>query len=114
MPTARTHVSVADLRHDRSGTASGGGSTDYRWRLREVMHAQGMLAATDLLEPLAARGITLSAVAVWRLVRHRPTRLSLPVLAALCDIFDCTPGDLIVTGRRAARPSPPLGDRARE
>lgn len=26
-----------------------------------------------------------------------PERLSLPVLAALCDIFDCTPADLIAT-----------------
>ncbi|GGV55077.1 hypothetical protein GCM10010245_87120 [Streptomyces spectabilis] len=32
-----------------------------------------------------------------RLVTGTPERLSLPVLAALCDIFDCTPADLTST-----------------
>ena len=50
------------------------------------------------LEPLLAdRGITLSSVQVWRLVTQTPERLSLPVLAALCDIFDVTPAQLIAT-----------------
>lgn len=69
----------------------------YRWRLREVMAGHGMFAATDLAPKLAERGITLSAVQVWRLVTQTPERLSLPVLAALCDIFDCGPGELIAT-----------------
>ena len=53
-------------------------------------------------------GSSLSSVQVWRVVTHTPERLSLPVLAALCDIFGCTPADLIATkadnvaGRRAA------------
>ena len=34
---------------------------------------------------------------VWRLVTQTPERLSLPVLAALCDIFDVTPAQLIAT-----------------
>lgn len=69
----------------------------YQWRLREVMATHGMFAATDLAPKLAERGITLSAVQVWRLVTQTPERLSLPVLAALCDIFDCPPGQLIAT-----------------
>ena len=40
---------------------------------------------------------TLSASQVHRLVTGTPERLSLPVLAALCDIFDVTPADLIIT-----------------
>ncbi|WP_433183036.1 helix-turn-helix domain-containing protein [Actinoallomurus sp. CA-150999] len=43
------------------------------------------------------RGITLSVSQVHRLVTGTPERLSLPVLAALCDIFDIGPGDLIAT-----------------
>ncbi len=61
------------------------------------MAAHEMVAATELLKPLTARGVRLSAVAAWRLVNHNPTRLSLPTLAALCDIFGCSPNDLIVT-----------------
>ncbi len=58
----------------------------YKWRLREVMAAAGMFAATDLEPHLHDRGVTLSSVQVWRLVTQTPERLSLPVLAALCDI----------------------------
>ena len=34
---------------------------DYRWHLRQVMAASGMFATTDLIEPLAQRGIHLSS-----------------------------------------------------
>jgi hypothetical protein len=36
-------------------------------------------------------------VQVWRLVTQTPERLSLPVLAALCDIFAVTPAQPIAT-----------------
>jgi DNA-binding Xre family transcriptional regulator len=69
----------------------------YQWRLREVMAAHGLFNATDLEPLLAERGINLSSVQVWRLVTGTPERLSLPVLAALCDIFEAGPGQLIAT-----------------
>jgi Cro/C1-type HTH DNA-binding domain len=69
----------------------------YQWRLREVMAAAGLFNASDLEPLLADRGITLSSVQVWRLVTQTPERLSLPVLAALCDIFGVTPAQLIAT-----------------
>jgi DNA-binding Xre family transcriptional regulator len=69
----------------------------YRWRLREVMASHGMFNTTDLTPLLADRGIDLSASQVHRLVTGTPERLSLPVLSALCDIFDATPADLILT-----------------
>ena len=69
----------------------------YQWRLREVMAGAGLFNASDLEPLLAERGITLSSVQVWRLVTQIPERLSLPVLAALCDIFDITPAELIAT-----------------
>jgi len=69
----------------------------YQWRLREVMAAAGLFNASDLEPLLAERGIALSSVQVWRLVTGTPERLSLPVLAALCDIFDVTAAQLITT-----------------
>jgi hypothetical protein len=69
----------------------------YQWRLREVMAGAGLFSASDLEPLLAERGITLSSVQVWRLVTQVPERLSLPVLAALCDIFGVTPAQLIET-----------------
>lgn len=68
---------------------------DYRWHLRQVMATRGMFATTDLLGPLAERGITLSSSQVYRLVVERPERLSLKILMALLDILDCTMADLI-------------------
>ena len=54
-----------------------------------------MWKTTDLGPLLAERGVDLSATQVYRLVAETPERLSLKTLAALCDIFDCAPGDLI-------------------
>ena len=68
---------------------------DYRWHLRQVMASRGMFATTDLIGPLAERGIRLSSSQVYRLVVERPERLSLKVLMALLDILDCTMDDLI-------------------
>jgi DNA-binding Xre family transcriptional regulator len=68
---------------------------DYRWHLRQVMAARGMFATTDLIEPLALRGIHLSSSQVYRLVVERPERLSLKVLMALMDILDCAMDELV-------------------
>ncbi|MER5185580.1 helix-turn-helix transcriptional regulator [Streptomyces sp. NPDC002896] len=76
----------------------------YQWRLREVMATRGIFVASDLSPLLADRGIELSSVQVWRLVTQTPERLSLPVLAALCDILDVTPAELIATKAENAAP----------
>ena len=68
---------------------------DYRWHLRQVMAGRDMFATTDLVRPLAERGIVLSPSQVYRLVVERPERLSLKILMALMDILDCTMEDLI-------------------
>ena len=72
----------------------------YQWRLREVMATRGLFATTELVPLLGERGISLSASQVHRLVTGIPERLSLPVLAALCDIL----AELIAT--RAANAAP--------
>lgn len=70
-------------------------SVGYRWHLRQLMATKGMFATTDLQPLLAERGIELSSVQVYRLVVQTPERLNLQTLAALCDILDCTPAELI-------------------
>lgn len=70
---------------------------NYKWRLREVMADHGLWKTTELAPLLAQRGVNLSSAQTYRLVTGRPERLSLHTLAALCDIFDCTPADLIQT-----------------
>ncbi|MFJ6280496.1 helix-turn-helix domain-containing protein [Arthrobacter subterraneus] len=67
----------------------------YRWHLRQLMAAHDMWKTPDLAPLLKDRGISLSPAQIYRLVAEEPERLSLRTLAALCDIFDCTPNDLI-------------------
>ena len=67
----------------------------YRWHLRRLMAGKDMYATTQLRPLLAERGVVLSREQVYRLVTGVPERLSLATLAALCDILDCGPGDLV-------------------
>jgi DNA-binding Xre family transcriptional regulator len=69
----------------------------YRWRLREVMAANGLWKTSDLGPLLAERGVELSGAQIYRLVARTPERLSLRTLAALCDIFSCSTDELIET-----------------
>jgi DNA-binding Xre family transcriptional regulator len=66
-----------------------------RWQLRLRMAEKGMFQTSDLVPLLAERGIHLSREQVYRLVTQVPQRLSTDTLAALCDILDCQPNDLI-------------------
>jgi DNA-binding Xre family transcriptional regulator len=68
---------------------------DYRWHLRQVMAQHGLFATTDLIAPLAKRGIRLSSSQVYRLVVEKPERLSLKTLMALLDILGCSMSELI-------------------
>lgn len=76
-----------------------------RWHLREVMASRGMFSTTDLIAPLAERGVELSREQIYRLVTQQPERLNVYTLAALCDLLNCGVGDLLepVVERRAQR-----------
>ena len=76
---------------------------DYTWHLRDVMADKGFFSTAKLRPLLAERGIDLSPSQVYRLVTERPERLSLKVLMALLDIFDCRMEDLIVPVRSTQR-----------
>jgi DNA-binding Xre family transcriptional regulator len=78
----------------------------YRWHLRMRMAERDMFATSDLVPLLAERGVVLSREQVYRLVARVPERLSLQTLAALCDIFDCEPGELIEPTRDAPSAKP--------
>jgi DNA-binding Xre family transcriptional regulator len=58
------------------------------------MAAHNLWKSTELGPLLRSRGINLSDAQVFRLVTGEPQRILSLTLAALCDIFDCTPNDL--------------------
>ncbi|MFI9586392.1 helix-turn-helix domain-containing protein [Streptomyces sp. NPDC052236] len=67
----------------------------YEWCLRATMAEHQMFQTSDLVPLLAERGVSLSREQVYRLVTQPPQRMSMDTLVALCDIFECTPNDLI-------------------
>jgi DNA-binding Xre family transcriptional regulator len=85
---------------------------DYTWRLAELTAARGMHNSTDLIPLLVERGIELSRPQVFRVVHQRPERVSLQMIAALCDILGCGVEDLVtvtaadVRRRKASASSP--------
>ena len=81
-----------------------------RWNLRQLMAAKGMFQTTDLMEPLHERGIELSRQMVHRIVTKPPQRINTDLLAALCDILDCTPSDLLELHVDQQRQAPAVGD----
>ena len=84
----------------------------YTWRLAELMAARGMHNSTELIPLLVERGIQLSRPQVYRVVHQRPERVSLQLIAALCDILSCGVDDLLtvtatdVRRRNASSSSP--------
>lgn len=83
-------------------------TVDYRWRLRKVMSEHEMHSTSDLVPHLADRGVVMTPTQVYRIVTSPPARMNMQLLSALCDIFGCTPSDLIepyvvATSRRARK-----------
>jgi len=66
-----------------------------RWHLRQVMAARGIFQTSELVPLLAERGVHLTRQYVHKLVTTPPQRVNMDLLAALCDILDCDPNDLL-------------------
>ncbi len=88
----------------------------YRWHLRKLMSEHGMHTTTALVPLLADRGVVMTATQVYRISTGEPERLNMQLLSALCDIFDCTPNDLIepyVVATSSRRRKAAAGDEGR-
>lgn len=81
-----------------------------RWNLRWLMAENGMFATTDLVAPLHERGIEISRQMVHRIATKPPQRINLDLLAALCDILNCSPNDLLELTREQVRDAPAVND----
>lgn len=78
---------------------------NYEWRLAEMMARHGMHNSTDLAPLLRERGIDLSPSQIYRIVTQRPERVSMMLIAALADIFQCGPQDYMTfTAADAKKP----------
>lgn len=66
-----------------------------RWHLRQVMATRGIFQTSELVPLLADRGVHLTRQYVHKLVTTAPQRINTDLLAALCDILDCDPNDLL-------------------
>lgn len=66
-----------------------------RWNVRQVMASRGIFQTSELVSLLEKRGIHLTRQYVHRVVTTAPQRINTDLLAALCDILDCTAADLL-------------------
>ena len=66
-----------------------------QWNLRQVMADRGLFQTSELVPLLAERDIHISREHVYRLVTKTPQRVTLDIVAALCDALACSPGDLM-------------------
>ncbi len=67
----------------------------YTWNLRLRLAARNIYNTKELASELAIRGFDLSRMQVFRILTQTPQRMSLDVFAALCDICDCTPAEIM-------------------
>ncbi|WP_454850033.1 helix-turn-helix domain-containing protein [Promicromonospora soli] len=87
-------MSDSERDHEReAGTM--GRTVTMRWNLRQIMATKGMFKTSDLDGPLRERGVELSRSMIHKVVTGTPQRINVELLAALCDILDCTPNDLL-------------------
>lgn len=75
------------------------------WRLRQVMASRGLFQTSELVPLLAERGVHLTRQYVHKLVTSPPQRINVDLLAALCDILDCGPGELLEPVTEQAEPA---------
>lgn len=68
---------------------------EIQWNLRQLLASRGIFHTTELLPLLAERGVNLSRQFIYKLVTTSPQRINTDLLAALCDILECTPNDLL-------------------
>ena len=80
---------------NNAAASTGTRTVGYHWHLRRVMSLNEMHSTTDLVPLLADRGVVMTPTQVYRIVTGEPERLNMRLLSALCDIFGCTPNDLI-------------------
>ncbi|MGH9067254.1 MAG: helix-turn-helix domain-containing protein [Acidimicrobiales bacterium] len=77
-----------------------------RWNLRQVMATRGLFQTSELVPLLAERDIHLSRQFVYKLVTKVPQRINIDLLAALCEVLDCSPNDLLQPTVEAAVEAP--------
>ena len=78
-----------------------------KWNVRQVMASRGIFQTSELVPLLEERGIHLTRQYVHRVVTTAPQRINTDLLAALCDILDCTAADLLQLEIAEARVTPP-------
>jgi len=65
------------------------------WNLFPLMAQHKMRTAAELSRRLAEYGIEMTSIYLSRMMNEKPARLNMELLDAFCNMFDCTPNDLL-------------------
>lgn len=66
----------------------------YRFDIQTLMAKAGIRTVAQLHRLLLARGCDISHSQLTRIVDGIPKSVSVQMISLMCDLFDCTPGDL--------------------
>lgn len=65
------------------------------WALLMLMSKYKIRTAAQLRRKLMEYGIEMTSIHLSRLINERPNRLNIELLDAFCNMFECTPNDLL-------------------
>ncbi|MEU9455820.1 helix-turn-helix transcriptional regulator [Streptomyces sp. NPDC048277] len=74
-----------------------------KWNLRMVAAQRDVWKASELQRMLADAGLVISAGKMSHLWSGRPLTVRLDDLDIICEVLECTPADLLIPEKPAAR-----------
>jgi DNA-binding Xre family transcriptional regulator len=75
------------------------------WNLNELLYKHKILKVTEFQQLLREHGVTLSYSQAHALVHDQPLRVTVRIIRAICEMLECSVGDLLVL-RKATDKSP--------
>lgn len=78
-------------------------SLEIYWNLGNLLYQKKILKVTEFQDSMRQHGVSLSYAQAHALVNQQPLRVTLRVVLAVCEVLDCSVGDLIVIRKAAEK-----------
>ena len=86
------HLSLAGQRAEESVTQD----NPLEWNIRVMMAKKKIHSVTELHRRLLQVGVDISSAQLTRIVSELPERMNMRLFAALLEVLDCEPNDLLI------------------
>ncbi|MFN7928938.1 MAG: helix-turn-helix transcriptional regulator [Blastocatellia bacterium] len=82
------------------------------WNIRVMMAKKKIFSVTELHRRLLQAGVDISSAQLTRIVSELPERMNMKLFAALLEVLDCEPNDLLIRPQQVSKPREGLGTTA--